>query len=114
MDLVTRGRSKVKEGDCVSIKSNYFGKEFEKYMHELGFADGIMYGQVTEVKDGNRDFTVTWDIDGQVLKHMTLEKVKLEIETPQNKLLRVQLLQQMIFRYLNSAHPRQQPSHMLF
>ena len=78
MDLVKRGRSKVKEGDCVSIKSNYFGKEFEKYMHELGFADGIMYGQVTEVKDGNRDFTVTWDIDGQVSKHMTLEKVKLE------------------------------------
>ena len=44
MDLVKRGRSKVKEGDCVSIKSKYFGKEFEKYMHELGFADGIIYG----------------------------------------------------------------------
>ena len=29
MDLVKRGRCKVKEGDCVSIKSNYFGKEFE-------------------------------------------------------------------------------------
>ena len=29
MDLVKRGRYKVKEGDCVSIKSNYFGKEFE-------------------------------------------------------------------------------------
>ena len=83
MDLVKRGRCKVKEGDCVSIKSNYFGKEFEKYMHELGFADGIIYGRVTEVKDGNRDFTVTWDIDGQVSKHMTLEKVKLEsTDTP--------------------------------
>ena len=78
MDLVKRGRSKVKEGDCVSIKSNYFDKEFEKYMHELGFADSIIYGRVTEVKDRNRDFTVTWDIDGQVSKHMTLEKVKLE------------------------------------
>ena len=111
MDLVKRGRDKIKEGDCVSVKSNYFSKEFEKYMHELGFADGIIYGRVTEVKDGNRDFTVTWDIDGQVSKHMTLEKVKLESrDTP----LRVQLLQQMIFRQLNSAHPRQQPLHMLF
>ena len=78
MDLVKRGRDKIKESDCVSIKNNYFGKEFEKYMHELSFADGIIYGRVTEVKDGNRDFTVTWDIDGQVSKHMTLEKVKLE------------------------------------
>ena len=78
MDLVKHGRDKIKEGHCVSIKSNYFGKEFEKYMHEVGFADGIIYGRVTEVKDGNRDFTVTWDIDGQVSKHMTLEKVKLE------------------------------------
>ena len=33
---------------------------------------------MTEVKDGNRDFTVIWDIDCQVSKHMTLEKVKLE------------------------------------
>ena len=78
MDLVKRGRDKIKKSDCVSIKNNYFGKEFEKYMHELGFADGIIYGRVTEVKDGNRDFTVTWDIDGQVSKHMKLEKVKLE------------------------------------
>ena len=77
MDLIKRGRDKIKESDCVSIKNNYFGKEFEKYMHELGFADGIIYGRVTEVKDGNRDFTVTWDIDGQVSKHMKLEKVKL-------------------------------------
>ena len=83
MDLVKHGCCKVKEGDCVSIKSNYFGKEFEKYIHELGFADGIIYGWVTEVKDGNRDFTVTWDIDSQVSKHMTLEKVKLEsTDTP--------------------------------
>ena len=83
MGLVKHGCCKVKEGDCVSIKSNYFGKEFEKYMHELGFADGIIYGWVTEVKDGNRDFTVAWDIDGQVSKHMTLEKVKLEsTDTP--------------------------------
>ena len=38
---------------------------------------------MTEVKDGNRDFTVTWDIDSQVSKHMTLEKVKLEsTDTP--------------------------------
>ena len=29
MDLVKHGCCKVKEGDCVSIKSNYFGKEFE-------------------------------------------------------------------------------------
>ena len=47
-------------------------------MYELGFADAIIYGRGTEVNDGNRNFTVTWDIDGQVLKHMTLEKVKLE------------------------------------
>ena len=47
-------------------------------MYELGFADAIIYGRGTEVNGGNIDFTVTWDIDGQVLKHMTLEKVKLE------------------------------------
>ena len=47
-------------------------------MYELGFADAIIYGRATEVNDGNRDFTVTWGIDGQVLKHMTLEKVKLK------------------------------------
>ena len=47
-------------------------------MHELGFANDIIYGQVTEVKDGNRDFTVTWDIDGHVSKHMTLEKSQIE------------------------------------
>ena len=44
MGLVKHGCCKVKEGDCVSIKSNEIGKEFEKYMHELGFADGIIYG----------------------------------------------------------------------
>ena len=78
MDLLKRGRCKIKEGDFVSVKSNYFSKEFRKYMHELGFADGIVYGRVTKVKDANRDFPVTWDIDRQVSKHMTLEKVKLE------------------------------------
>ena len=41
-------------------------------MHELGFGNGIIYGRVTELKDGNRDVTVTWDIHGQVSKHMTL------------------------------------------
>ena len=29
MDLVRRGCGEVKEGDCVSIKSKCFGKEFE-------------------------------------------------------------------------------------
>ena len=78
MHLVKHGCGKVKEYDCVSIKSNCFGKEFKKCMHELGFAHGIIYGWVTEVKDGNWDFTVTWDIDGQVSKHMTLEKFSWE------------------------------------
>ena len=87
MDLVKCGRGEVKEGSCVSIKSNYFGKEFEKYMYELGFTDDIIYGWVTEVKDGNRDFTVTWDIGGQVLKHMTSEKVKLESRDIPNQIV---------------------------
>ena len=92
MDLVKCGCCKVKEGDCVSIKSNYFGKEFEKYMHELGFADGIIYGRVTEVKDGNRDFTVAWDIDGQVSKHMTLEKVKLESRDTPKQIVEISVI----------------------
>ena len=52
-------------------------------MIELGFSEGVVNGRVTEILDGNRDFAVTWDIDGQVSKHMTLERVKLESkETP--------------------------------
>ena len=42
---------------------------------------------MTEVKDGNRDFTVTWDIGGQVLKHMTSEKVKLESRDIPNQIV---------------------------
>ena len=37
-------------------------------MHELGLANDIIYGRVTEVKDGNRYFTATWDIYGRVSK----------------------------------------------
>lgn len=61
----------MKEGDCVSIKLIIFGEVFEKQMNDFGFVDGLVYGRVTEMIVDNRDFTVVWDIDSQISKHMT-------------------------------------------
>ena len=47
---------------------------------------------MTEVKDGNRDFTVAWDIDGQVSKHMTLEKVKLESRDTPKQIVEISVI----------------------
>ena len=62
------------QGDCVSIKSNCFGGDFEKKINNLSFVGALVYGHVTEVIDGNQDFTTKWDIDGQISKHMSLQK----------------------------------------
>ena len=82
MDVVKRGRSKVKEGDCVSIPSIYFGKAFADQMVSLGFTDDRVIGRVTNVVS-NRDFGVLWDMDEQSSDHMSSEKVTIEpFDTP--------------------------------
>ena len=58
------------QGDCISIKSNYFGGDFEKEINNLSFVCALVYGHVTEeVFDSNQDFTVKWDIDSQNICH---------------------------------------------
>ena len=78
MDLAKRGRSKVILGDCVSISSRYFGDDYAVALKESGLCEDVLIGRIVEVVDGNRDFSVKWDIDNQISKRMSLDKVKLE------------------------------------
>ena len=57
MDIVKRERRlKYKNGDRVSISSNYFGEDC-----------GLYYGTVTYVSSSH--ILVTWDVDGGKSKH---------------------------------------------
>ena len=62
MEIVKFGRIKVKEGDCVSIKKNYFGGNFEREINDLGVAGRLIYGRVIKDIDVKINFTVKWDI----------------------------------------------------
>ena len=50
---------------------------------DAGVHDDRIYGCVTFVIDGNRNFTVKWDFDQETTPSMSLEKVQYEpIDTP--------------------------------
>ena len=51
--------------------SKVFAGDFEKEINGLGFIGGLVYGRLMKVIDGNRDFTVKWDIDSQISRHMS-------------------------------------------
>ena len=82
-----RGRTKVNVGDCVSVPSSYFGADYQKEIEKaLGSKCRRIYGRVKLVRDGNRSFDVSWDVDGDVTKAMCLDNVKYEAhDTPQQK-----------------------------
>ena len=69
-------RIKIKEGDCVSVPNSYFGSAYMEILNESG-VDKI-FGRVTMVVDGNRDFHVKWDLDNEISKSMSLDKVTYE------------------------------------
>ena len=69
---------------------------------------------MTEVKDGNRDFTVTWDIGGQVLKHMTSEKVKLESRDIPNQIVESSVITTDDFQTAKQCSSKTAALNMLF
>ena len=75
METVKFGRTKIKVGDCVSIPNDYFGDGYLQLIKDAGVHDDRIYGCVTSVIDGNRNFTVKWDFDQEITPSMSLEKV---------------------------------------
>ena len=63
MDTVKFGRTKVKVGDCVSVPNDYFGNTYLQLIKDADIPYNRIYGCVTNVKDGNRSFSVKWDFD---------------------------------------------------
>ena len=77
------GRTKIKAGDCVSVPNDYFGDGYLQLIKDAGVHDDRIYGCVTSVIDGHRNFTVKWDFDQEITPSMSLEKVQYEpIDTP--------------------------------
>ena len=87
MDPLKSRRTKVSVGDCVSVASSYFGSEYQKAINEaLGFACTRIVGRVTRVRDKNRSFDVSWDVDGEITMAMSLDQVTYEPrDTPTQK-----------------------------
>ena len=77
MESVKFGRTKVKVTDCVSVPNNYFGADFKARLVAAGVNDVRVYGRVTDVIDGNREFVVRWDFD-QLTTSTSLDKVRYE------------------------------------
>ena len=83
METVKFGCTKIKVGDCVSVPNDYFGDDSLQYMKDAGVHDDRIYGRVTFLIDGSRNFTVKWDFDQETPPSMSLEKVQYEqIDTP--------------------------------
>ena len=64
-------------GDCVSVPSDYFGKDFKRTLVNLGFTDGRIYGRIVEVLDTRR-FSIRWDLDQQITYDHMLGTVRIE------------------------------------
>ena len=123
MDIVKYGRTKVKVGDCVSVPSSYFGAEYQREIHKaLASKCSRIYGRVTCVRDGNRHFDVTWDVDGEVTRAMCLDNVNYEPhDTPPQKVDTSTSVTTSLWRTLrswpalsSSAPPQKQPKNMHF
>ena len=75
--------TKIKVRDCVSVPNDYFGDGYLQLIKDAGVHDDRIYGCVTSVIDGNRNFTVKWDFDQEITPSISLEKVQYEpIDTP--------------------------------
>ena len=68
----------MKEGDCVSVPNSYFGDEYLQILKKFGVEGDKIYGRVSMVVDGNRNFQVRWDLDQEISKSMSLDKVTYE------------------------------------
>eukprot|EP00111_Clytia_hemisphaerica_P006743 TCONS_00019504-protein len=83
MDTVKFGRTKIKVGDCVSVSNNYFGNGYLQSITDAGLDHQRIYGRVTSICEGNRNFAVKWDFDQEITYSMSLEKVQYEqFDTP--------------------------------
>ena len=77
-------RIKIKIGDCVSVPRSFFGRGFAMKLDAVGMIDDKIYGRVVNVVDGNRDFVVKWDMDGDTssmsLHQITYESVDTQVQ----------------------------------
>ena len=76
MDTAKRERIKVEDGDCVSLPTSYWGDTFASQM-ESDYQITKLFGRVSYVNNNN-DFSVVWDVDGQLTQHMSLTKCAYE------------------------------------
>ena len=82
MEVVKFGRHKtILVDDCVSVPSDYFGKDFQKTLKTLGFSDGRIYGRIVEVLEESNRFSICWDLDQQVTHDHKLGTVRMEAKS---------------------------------
>ena len=66
----------------MSVPNSYFGTKYQQVLTAAGVAEEKIFGRVTKVVDGNQQFEVKWDLDGETTT-MSLNKVQYEsVDTP--------------------------------
>ena len=66
----------------MSVPNSYFVTKHQQALTAVGIADEKILGRVTKVVDGNQQFEVKWDLDGETTT-MSLSKVQYEsVDTP--------------------------------
>ena len=65
--------------DCVSVPSDYFGKDYHKTLQSLGFTR--IYGRIVEVLEETHRFAICWDLDQQVTHDHKLGTVRMEAKS---------------------------------
>ena len=66
----------------MSVPNSYFGTKYQQVLTAAGVAEEKIFGRVTKVVDGNQQFEVKWDLDGETMT-MSLNKVQYEsVDTP--------------------------------
>ena len=82
MDTVKQGRTKVKEGDCVSVPNDHFRADYRVALQTVGVTEDRLYGWVVRLINGNQMFVVKWDVEGDETKTF-LDKISIEAkDTP--------------------------------
>ena len=82
MDTVKQGRTKVKEGDRVSVPNDHFGADYLVALQTVGVTEDRLYGRVVRLINGNQMFVVKWDVEGDETK-TSLDKISIEAkDTP--------------------------------
>ena len=77
MDSVNQCRTKVKEGDCMSLQNNYFGNDYLAALYTIGVVEDCLYGMIVRHINGKQLF-----VEGNETK-TSLDKVTIKpIDTP--------------------------------